>query len=194
MTKTNHYCPVKITGLNWNSNWCHSIQTTFYQEFVIKLFSFFSGLPGRKNNLPRWIQYPQIICTAVIDMINPGTKITPGKPSRKLILFTLLSGKNFRAVKGWKVPLGPANSSLAAFQGFFGQTTRLPAEIDFASRYHEYGLSAPSYPTWTHAEIWAKSKVRNCFHAVKCLQYRSPPDLLTIFSKRYRGMKLKSWE
>ena len=109
-------------------------------------------------------------------------------------LASLLSGKNFRAVKGWKVLLGLANSCLAAFQGFFGQAIRLPAETDFASRYHEYGWSAPSFPTWTHAEIWAKSKVRNCFHAVKCLQYRSPPDLLTIFSKRYRGMKLKSWE
>jgi hypothetical protein len=32
-------------------NWCHSIQTTFYHSFAIKLFSF-AGLPGRKNNLP----------------------------------------------------------------------------------------------------------------------------------------------
>ena len=29
--------------------------------------------------------------------------------------------------------------------------------------------------------IWAKSKVRNYFHAVKCLQYLSPPDFFTIF-------------
>ena len=35
------------------TNWCHSIQITFYHSFAIKLFSF-AGLPGRKNNLPAW--------------------------------------------------------------------------------------------------------------------------------------------
>ena len=60
-----------------------------------------------------------------------------------IYISSLLSGKNFRAKMGRKVPLGLANSSLAAFQEFFGQAIGLPIETDFALRYHEYGLIAP---------------------------------------------------
>ena len=49
-----------------------------------------------------------------------------------IYISSLLSGKNFRAKMGRKVPLGLANSSLAAFQEFFGQAIGLPIETDFA--------------------------------------------------------------